>query len=70
MTKRMASSPIHEWSLDDITERDAAVAELLRQVLERWNADYQHMDQPSETAEDPTPEQLEMIRKFRENGWV
>lgn len=70
VTKRMTNSPIHEWSLDDITERDAAVAELLRQGLERWNADYQHMDQPSETAEDPTPEQLEMIRKFRENGWI
>jgi hypothetical protein len=70
VTKRMSGSAIHEWSLDDITERDVVVAEQLKAVLEKWNTDYQQADQPQETPEGPTPEQLEMIRRFRENGWV
>ena len=70
VTKRMSGSAIHEWSLDDITERDVLVAEQLKAVLEKWNTDYQQADQPQETPEGPTPEQLEMIRRFRENGWV
>lgn len=70
VTKKMAESPIHEWGLDDITERDVFVAEELKAVLDKWNADYQKADQPQETSTGPTPEQLEMIRKFKENGWV
>lgn len=70
ITKRMSQSPIHEWGLDDITERDVIVAEQLKTVLEKWNKDYLQAEQPQTHREGPTQEQLEMIRKFKENGWV
>ena len=70
VTRRMSESSIHEWSLEDITERDVIVSEQLKTILEKWNADYQRADHPQEAQEGPTPEQLEMIRRFRENGWV
>ena len=70
VTRRMSESSIHEWSLDDITERDVIVSEQLKTILEKWNADYQRADPPQESQEGPTPEQLEMIRRFRENSWV
>ena len=70
VTKRMSQSSIHEWGLDDITERDVMVSEQLRSVLEKWNMEYKQAVQPDATQEGPTPEQLEMIRKFKENGWV
>lgn len=67
ITKAMSSTPIQEWSLDDITERDVHVSELLQQTMTAWNNEYVQSPTP---ANEPTPEQLEMIRKFRENGWV
>ena len=67
ITKAMSSTPIQEWSLDDITERDVRVSELLQQTMTTWNNEYIQSPTPRNA---PTPEQLEMIRKFRENGWV
>ena len=67
ITKEMATSPIQEWSLDDITERDVHVSECLLKTLAKWSKEY---SQQGTTTPEPTPEQLEMIRKFRENGWV
>ena len=67
ITKGMATSPIQEWSLDDITERDVHVSDCLLKTLAKWSKEY---SQQGTTTPEPTPEQLEMIRRFRENGWV
>ena len=67
ITKEMATSPIQEWSLDDITERDVHVSDCLLKTLAKWSKEY---SQQGTTTPEPTPEQLEMIRRFRENGWV
>ena len=63
MTHVLASSAIHEWGLDDITERDVHVTECLRDTLTVWSKEY---IQQESTSLEPTPEQLEMIRKFKE----
>lgn len=63
MTHVLASSAIHEWGLDDITERDVHVTECLRDTLTVWSKEY---IQQESTSPEPTPEQLEMIRKFKE----
>ena len=70
VTKKMSVSPIQEWGLDDITERDVKVSDLLQQTFNKWNTSYEHAETHSSTCEAPTPEELEMIRKFKENGWV
>jgi len=67
ITKKMASTTIQEWSLDDITERDVKVSDALRGIMSTWSDAYL----PQEASvNEPTAEQLEMIRKFKENGWI
>ena len=70
VTKRMAGSPIPEWGLDDITERDVKTSDQLLAELNRWSQDYQNASKPKTTSAAPTPEELEMIRRFKEQGWV
>lgn len=70
VTKRMAGSPIPEWGLDDITERDVKTSDQLLAELNRWNQEYQNASKPKTTSAAPTPEELEMIRRFKEQGWV
>ena len=70
VTKRMADSPIQEWSLDDITERDVKTSEQLLAELDRWNQEYQSASKPKTTSAAPTQEELEMIRRFKEQGWI
>ena len=66
VTKALSQSNVEEWGLDDITERDIHISESLLKLMETWNKEYSSGD----SAAGPTPEQLEMIRKFKENGWV
>ena len=66
----MADSPIQEWSLDDITERDVKTSEQLLAELDRWNQEYQNASKPKTTSAAPTQEELEMIRRFKEQGWI
>ena len=70
VTKRMSVSPIREWSLDDITERDVKSADQLLQLIDQWNDSYEHAGEERPASSEPTPEELEMIRRFREQGWV
>lgn len=70
VTKRMSVSPIREWSLDDITERDVKTADQLLQLIDQWNDSYDHAGEERAQVAEPTPEELEMIRRFREQGWV
>lgn len=53
-------------SIKEGTERDIHISESLLNLMETWNKEYSSGD----SAAGPTPEQLEMIRKFKENGWV
>ena len=66
VTKALSQSNVEEWGLDDITERDIHISESLLKLMETWNKEYSSGD----SAAGPTPEQLEMIRKLKENGWV
>ena len=66
VTKALSQSNVEEWGLDDITERDIHISESLLKLMKTWDKEYSSGD----SAAGPTPEQLEMIRKFKENGWV
>lgn len=70
VTKRMAGSLIHEWSLDDITERDVKISEQLLAELNRWSQEYENASKPKTMSAAPTQEELEMIRRFKEQGWI
>ena len=67
VTKALSQSSVEEWGLDDITERDIHISEKLLKLLETWSVEYNSKE---DSTSGPTPEQLEMIRQFRENGWV
>lgn len=70
VTKKMSSSSIQEWSLDNITERDVMIDSSIRNILERWNAEYQQASKPQETTDSLTPAEWETIRKAREKGFI
>ncbi len=70
IAKQMGNSPIQEWDLDNITERDIKTSDKLQQLMGQWDQAYKQAEEPKSTGQDPTPEQLEMIRKFKEKGWV
>ena len=67
VTKTLSQSSVEEWGLDDITERDIHISEKLLKLLETWSTEYNSKEA---STSGPTPEQLEMIRRFRANGWV
>ena len=70
VTKKMSSSPIQEWSLDNITERDVMIENSIKTILEKWNAEYQQASKPQGSTEGPTQEVLDIIQKAREKGWI
>lgn len=60
MTQVLASSAIHEWGLDDITERDVHVTECLRDTLTVWSKEYIQQESTS----DEVPVSMEDLQKF------
>lgn len=70
ITQTMAGYESHEWSLDNISERDIRVSDAILSILKQWDAQYNQVSSVSEEAGQPTAEELALIEKFKENGWV
>ena len=65
ITKEMADPAIQEWTMDSIAERDVRISDEIKNILDQWENEYH--DSQNKT---PTSEELEMIKKFKQNGWV
>jgi hypothetical protein len=64
----MSTSSITEWSLDDITERDILISNMLTTLIKAWNDRYT-VDQTA-VPDEPSDEQKALIDQFKKNGWV
>ncbi len=69
ITKDLINHTGDEWNLDDIGERDTRVSDEIINIIASWNDAYVNLVVDNEI-EHPTKEQLEMIAKFKANGWV
>jgi len=67
-TIAMSTSTVSEWSLEDITERDILLSNMLTALIKAWNEKYT-VDQTA-ASDEPTDEQKALIDQFKKNGWV
>ena len=71
ITEKISSIEKHDWNLDDISERDIRVSDAIMKILDGWNKQYlQHSGGMRSQADTPSTEDLIMIEKFKQNGWI
>lgn len=68
ITRKMGDKGGLEWGLDEITENDVHTAELVISILKSWKENYCSVSKNN--VKEPTAEELEQIKRFRELGWV
>lgn len=67
ISKKLGSSALEEWDLDNITSNDIRICSQVKNLFKQWVEDYISIDNPKPTQE-LTEEQLEMIEKLRNQG--
>lgn len=65
ITKELSDSKYKDWGLENITERGVQVCQEIQTALEQWINSYS-----SESKSEPTPEEKEEIKRFKEKGWI
>ena len=66
VTKILVTSIDNDWTLGNIEHRDMIVSTEIMQLLQDWESDYQR----NNNATIPSEEDLAMIEKFKQNGWI
>lgn len=67
VTKILVTSINNDWTLGNIEHRDKIVASEIMQLLQDWESDYQKNRNNTAT---PSEEDLAMIEKFKQKGWI
>lgn len=67
VTKILVTSINNDWTLGNIEHRDKIVASEIMQLLQNWESDYQKNRNNTAT---PSEEDLAMIEKFKQKGWI
>ena len=67
VTKILVTSINNDWTLGNIEHRDMIVSTEIMKLLQEWESDYQK-NKNNVTA--PSEEDLAMIEKFKQNGWI
>lgn len=67
ISKKLGSSALEEWNLDNITSNDIKICSQVKNLFKQWVEDYISIDNPKPTQE-LTEEQLEMIETLRNQG--
>ncbi|EFY07990.1 DUF262 domain-containing protein [Succinatimonas hippei] len=67
VTKILIASTNNDWTLENIEHRDKIVATEIMQLLQDWESNYQ---KNRSNATLPTEEDLAMIEKFKQKGWI
>ncbi len=67
IVRKLGTSSIDEWDLKKIAENDQKVCDQIKNIFKQWVADYETTESGKE---EPTPAQLEMIKMFREKGFI
>ncbi len=69
ITRALSILDMHDWKLEQISERDIRVSDAIIVILKKWSMDY--MAQSSDTNNDqPTPEQLAFLQEAIAKGWI
>ena len=67
VTKILVTSINNDWTLGNIEHRDMIVSTEIMKLLQEWESDYQKNRNNVTT---PSEEDLAMIEKFKQNGWI
>lgn len=67
VTKILVTSINDDWTLGNIEHRDKIVATEIMQLLQDWESNYQENRNNAAT---PSEEDLAMIEKFKQKGWI
>lgn len=67
IARNLGTSNIDEWDIKKIAENDQKVCDQIKNIFKQWVADYETTESGKE---EPTPAQLEMIKMFREKGFI
>ena len=67
VTKILVTSIDNDWTLGNIEHRDLIVSTEIMKLLQEWESDYQKNKNNVTT---PSKEDLAMIEKFKQNGWI
>lgn len=67
VTKILVTSIDNDWTLGNIEHRDLIVSTEIMKLLQEWESDYQKNKNNMIT---PSEEDLAMIEKFKQNGWI
>jgi len=67
VTKILVASINDDWTLGNIEHRDKIVATEIMQLLQDWESNYQKNRNNAAT---PSEEDLAMIEKFKQKGWI
>lgn len=67
VTKILVTSINNDWTLGNIEHRDLIVSTEIMKLLQEWESDYQKNKNNVTT---PSEEDLAMIEKFKQNGWI
>ena len=69
ITKDFSQTSVEEWNMDNIIERDVDLSNEIITTLKLWNNNYVESNSESGDTQ-PTPEQLEQIKLYKEKGWI
>lgn len=67
VTKILVTSINNDWTLGNIEHRNMIVSTEIMKLLQEWESDYQKNRNNVTT---PSEEDLAMIEKFKQNGWI
>lgn len=62
------STEITDWNMESITKRDIRVSDTIISILKKWNNAY--LNQSKQFVNEPSKEDRERIKKYKENGWI
>lgn len=69
VTRILVTSIDNDWTLGNIEHRDSIITTEVMKLIETW--ENQYADYKNDTdGDEPTPEELEQIKKFKKMGWV
>lgn len=67
VTKILVTSIDNDWTLGNIKHRDEMVSAEILQLLQTWETDYQNSENNTNI---PSQEELALIEKFKNKGWI
>lgn len=69
IVNELAQSPITDWKLDNIFERDVSCTNILLSKFKDWDG-LNYIDNVQQQSAEPTQEELRLIEEFKKKGFI